>query len=168
MKTKMISLAVLAMMLIGFGCSSSSSDADVEVEAIVSSWLSTGDNVAPGLAAAPFNTARIEAEFRENQTYTVVSIDTDGASVTFTGTYVAGPETTSGIRSVVLSQNEPVAVTATGIYRIQGNEMTYEVIQTTPAIENISAPTVEGGFGSTKFGDFELGPTWVQTFVRVN
>lgn len=168
MKKNMITLAALALMLIGFGCSSSDNDDDNQVEAIVGSWISQGEDVAPGLAGAPFNTARIDAEFNENGTYEVISIDANDAQVTFRGTYELGAETASGIRSIVLSQSEPVAVTSTGIFQVEGNRMTYEVIQTTPAIENFNPPTVAGGFGSTTFGTTPLGPTWTQYFNRNN
>ncbi|MCC5927064.1 MAG: hypothetical protein JJU41_10950 [Bacteroidetes bacterium] len=168
MKKNMITLAALALMLIGFGCSSSSSDDDAQVELIVGSWTSQGEDVAPGLAGAPFNTVRIDAVFNENGTYNVVSIDANDAQVTFTGTYELGPETPSGIRQIILSQSEPVAVTSTGIFQVDGNRMTYEVIQTTPAIENFNPPTVEGGFGSTSFGTVALGPTWIQRYSRNN
>ena len=54
-------------MLIGFGCSSSDNDDDNQVEAIVGSWISQGDDVAPGLAGAPFNTARIDGRIQRKR-----------------------------------------------------------------------------------------------------
>jgi hypothetical protein len=44
--------------------------------------------------------------------------------------------------------------------------MTYEVIQVEPPIQGFTPPTVEGGFGSTKYNGVPLGPTWVQVFVK--
>lgn len=168
MKTKIITLSVLALMLIGFGCKSSSNGGDEDVDPIVGTWVSQGSgNVALGLAAF-FKTAKIDAEFNENGTYNVVSIDSSGSAVTFTGNWQAGEPNTAGIRTIVLTQQTPTSLTSSGIFQIEGTNMTYEVIQTEPALDGVSAPTPTGGFGSTVSGGQQTGILWIQKFARVN
>lgn len=168
MKIKLIAL-LLAFALVAYACdSSSSSDPEEDIDELVGAWVSEGvGNVAPGLAFL-LRTAKIDAEFFENQTYSVVSVDSTGAAVTFEGNWEAGEPNEEGIRSILLNQSVPVAVVSSGIFRVQGNEMTYEVIQTSPALEGVSPPTVEGGFGSTVQGGQQTGPLWIQRFERVN
>ena len=166
MKSKLM-IMVLALGFVAYGCgSSSSNDDDDDLDPIVGVWVSEGNNVAPGLAGAPFNTAKIDAEFEENGTYHVVSTDTQGAEVTFTGSFVAGEPNSAGIRSITLNQSTPVALTSSGIFRVVDNQMEYEVIQTDPPLEGVLAPTVEGGFGSTNIFGNATGPFWIQTYVR--
>ncbi len=166
MKKLIYSLLVVALALTGFACGSSSTGGDKdEVEAIVGNWVSEGaDNVAIGLQMLA-KTARIEATFEKNDTYTVVSTDSAGADVTFTGTFQLGDETDSGIRTITLQQNEPTSVVSEGIFQIEGNTMTYEVIQTEPSI-GAEAPTVEGGFGSTLVNGDVTGVLWIQKFEK--
>jgi hypothetical protein len=168
MKKTLLSMAVLALMLIATGCKSSSTGDDDKVDLLVGKWVSTGTNVAPGLAGPPFNTARIDAEFFANKTYNVVQLDNNNAAVTFRGTWEAGEANPAGIRPVTLTQTEPVAVVAQGIFQIQGTNMTYEVIQVQPALEGVGAPTVQGGFGSTSILGNPTGGFWTQRYVRTN
>lgn len=165
MKKLIYSLLVVALAVTGFACGSSSTgNDDDEVEAIVGDWVSEGaENVAIGLQMVS-KTARINATFEKNDTYTVVSIDSSGAEVTFTGTIELGEETESGIRSITLQQNEPAAATSDGIFQIEGNTMTYEVIQR--GLDGVQAPTVEGGFGSTIANGEPTGVFWVQKFEK--
>lgn len=169
MKIKFL-LILLLTGLIAIGCDSTSSgDDDDDRDPIVGKWLSEGQGqVAPGLAGPPFRTRKIDAEFFENQTYLVVSTDSSNATVTFRGNWVADEPNAQGIRAITLTQSEPSALTSRGIFRITDDEMEYEVIQTDPPIQGITAPNPADGFGSTKFNDFPLGQTWVQRYVRVN
>lgn len=166
MKRLIYSILVLALVVTGFACSSSSSGTDeIEVEAIVGDWVSEGEgNVALGLQIIA-KTARIDATFEEDNSYNVVSTDSTGSEVTFTGTYELGEETASGIRSITLQQNQPTSVVSEGIYQIDGNSMTYEVIQTEPNI-GAEAPTVAGGFGSTVVNGEPQGMFWVQNYTK--
>jgi hypothetical protein len=168
MMIKKYTLAVLigALAFVGYACDSNSSgNDDDEVEAIVGTWVSEGaSNVALGLQIVS-KTARIDADFNSNGTYNVVSTDSAGSEVVFTGTYELGEETTSGIRSITLQQSEPTAVVSAGIFQVEGNNMTYEVIQVEPNI-GAEAPTVGGGFGSTLVGGEAQGDLWVQQYVR--
>lgn len=147
-----------------------------QVDAIVGVWVSEGANVAPGLAMAPFNVAKITATFNANKSYTVVQIDKEGAPLTLSGTYTITESTntdanaTTGtqgakIYTIVANQSSPSAVTATGIYAISGNKMTYEVIQTTPPIAGVNAPTAAGGFGSTTINDTKFA-IYIQKYVK--
>src|SRR5690554_1799217 len=165
MKKLLYSALVLAIAVTGFACSSSSTGNDKDkADAIVGDWVSQGaTNVAPGLQY--FKTARINANFAENNTYNVVSIDSTGAEVTFTGTYVLGDGEASAIRTITLEQAEPSKLTSKGIVQIEGSTMTYEVIQTDPAI-GAEAPTVTGGFGSTIVGGNATGTMWIQKYTK--
>jgi hypothetical protein len=136
----------------------------VDEEPIVGVWFSGGENVAPGLRVEPFNVDSIRADFRANGTYEVLQY-TPAVTFTLTGTWQVGPGAPGTIRSIVVTQTSPVAVVASGIFRVANNTMTYEVIQTEPALAGVGAPTVSGGFGSTTILN---NPTnlYVQTYVR--
>lgn len=165
MKKWMYSLMIVAVAMWGYSCGESSSgNGEDDVEAIVGLWVSQGaTNVAPGLQLVS-KTARIDAEFMENGSYDVVSVDSAGTEVTFLGTYVLGEETASGIRTITLNQTSPTSVTSEGIFQIEGTTMTYEVIQTSPDI-GAAAPTIEGGFGSTMVNG-AVSPFWIQGYVK--
>ncbi|MDP2038930.1 MAG: hypothetical protein Q8L04_16235 [Ignavibacteria bacterium] len=151
-------------------------EAPVVTDPIVGTWVSEGANVAVGLAGAPFNVAKIVATFNANQSYTVVQTDKSGVSATLSGTYT-NPISTStdgsdvygtkgaAIYSIVANQSSPTSVIATGIYAISGTKMTYEVIQTTPAITGVTAPTAAGGFGSTTIAGTKYA-IYVQKYVK--
>lgn len=166
MKRLVYSLLVVAVAMWGYSCGESSTDSGADdVEAIVGDWVSEGaNNVAPGLQALT-KTARINATFAENGTYNVVSIDSTGAEVTFTGTYSLGDGDETDIRTISLSQATPSTVTSAGIFQINGTTMSYEVIQTEPDIGAV-APTVADGFGSTQVGGAATGAFWVQVFEK--
>lgn len=166
MKKWMYSMMIVAVAMWGYSCGDSSTgNDDDDVEAIVGVWLSQGaTNVAPGLQQLT-KTAKIDAVFEANATYNVVATDSTGSAVTYTGTYVLGEETATGIRTITLAQTAPTSVTSEGIFQIDGNTMTYEVIQTSPDI-GASAPTVDGGFGSTLVGGVSYGTYWTQAFEK--
>jgi hypothetical protein len=168
LKKYLYTLLILTVAMWGYSCGDSSTDAgEDDVEAIVGDWLSEGaQNVAPGLQGAPFRTARITATFNENGTYDVVSRDSTGSEVTFQGTYDLGMGEEGDIRTITLNQSAPTSLVSSGIFQIQGDNMTYEVIQTEPALDGITPATVEGGFGSTAFGGTPFGPVWTQRFAR--
>lgn len=161
------SLLFVALLAISFAaCSSNDDNKNNDVDELVGTWISEGaGQVAPGLATT-LKTKRITATFNENKTYTVVSVDSSNAAVTFTGTWEAGNQAPGSIRSIVLNQSTPTAIVSSGIFQVEGNNLTYEVIQTTPAIDGFTAPTVEGGFGSTSYLNTRLGEIWIQRYVR--
>ncbi len=136
------------------------------VDAVVGTWESEGEDVAPGLAAAPFNNVRIEATFNSDNTYSVESEDTEGAVIIFAGTWQATAPNEEGIRGITLEQSEPAALVSSGIFRVDGNRMEYEVIQ--EGLTGVEPPTVEGGFGSTLVGGNPTGEFWIQRYDRID
>ncbi|GIV45725.1 MAG: hypothetical protein KatS3mg036_0543 [Ignavibacterium sp.] len=134
-------------------------------ELLVGTWVSEGDNVAPGLKST-LKTKKIVATFNANNTYTVVATDSFDVSVTYTGTFTTQANSNTSIRNITLNQTTPTSVTSQGIYRVTTKDLTYEVIQTTPAIPGFTPPTAAEGFGSTKYNSIPLGATWIQVFVK--
>lgn len=169
MRRSLLAVVLLAVTLMFSACSSSSSDSPtapvVETDVIVGTWISEGADIAPGLSST-LKTVNIVATFNSNNTYTVIAKDSAGAAVTYSGTYTTAANSGSTIRSIILNQTVPTSVTSTGIYEVGTNGyLTYEVIQTTPAINGFAAPTASGGFGSTSYNGVALGATWTQRFV---
>ena len=174
---KLLLLLIVAGSIVLTSCKSTdSSTTPVVVDPIVGTWISSGTNVAVGLQGAPFNVTKIVATFNADKTYTVVQTDKNNVNTTLTGTYTNPVSTstdastsygTTGatIYSIVANQSSPTAVTATGIYAIIGAFMTYEVIQTTPALTGVSAPTAAGGFGSTTIAGTKYS-IYVQKYVK--
>lgn len=173
---KLLLLSVIVGSLFISSCSSddSSTGAKAADDPIVGTWVSSGTNVPYGLTA--LNVASITATFKADKTYTVVQTDKSNVSTTLTGTYTftastsKDASTTYGtkdatIYNIVANQSSPSAVTATGICAISGTAMTYEVIQTTPAISGVTAPTAAGGFGSTTIGGTKYA-IYVQKYVK--
>jgi len=168
----------LAVALVFTSCKKedSTTSPTTTTDPIVGVWVSDGANVAYGLRLVPFRAKKIVATFNENKSYTVVQTDSDGVNTTFTGTYTntasANNDTASAswtkgakIYNIVANQASPSTVTATGIYAINGTSMSYEVIQTTPALTGVSAPTAAGGFGSTTIGGVKYA-IYVQKYVK--
>lgn len=174
---KLLLLLVVAGSIIFTSCKKDdTTTAPIVVDPIVGTWVSEGTNVAYGLGVAPFNVSKIVATFNANFSYTVVQTDKSNVTTTFTGTYTnpvstsTDASTTTGtqgatIYNIVANQSSPSAVTATGIYAISGTKMTYEVIQTTPALTGVSAPTAAGGFGSTTIAGTKYA-IYVQKYVK--
>ena len=175
---KMLILAAVVLIAGLTGCKKDSSNTvtPTPTDPIVGTWLSTGTNVAYGLRVAPFKVKSITATFNSNMSYTVVQTDSANVQTTLSGTY-ANPVSTSTdtlstdgttgatIYNIVANQTTPSTVTATGIYAIKNSNMTYEVIQTTPALAGVSAPTAAGGFGSTTIAGTKYA-IYVQKYVK--
>lgn len=135
---------------------------------IVGTWFSGGEDVAPGLTLL-FGTDSIFATFNDDGTYFVLehrTVEDQPDTEEYEGTYAVGTEAEGEIRSITLSQTSPYTAIAEGIFQVSGNgnAMTYEVIQTSPAT-GATPPTVEGGFGSTVANDQETD-LFVQQYVR--
>ena len=113
---------------------------------IAGSWLSTGDDVSPLFSKRPFNYVEITANFEVDGSYLVHVLDESGQEADLEGTYVADDSTTPS--SIVLTQATPYAATAEGIYQVDGDTLTYEVVQTQPDY-GFLPPTPETGFGTT-------------------
>lgn len=174
---KLLLLLVIAVTMVFTSCKSDDTTTEpVAVDPIVGSWISEGANVPVGLSAAPFNVSKIVATFNANKSYTVVQTDKSNVTTTFTGTYTntastsTDASTTTGTQSatiynIVANQATPSSVISTGIYAISTTKMTYEIIQTTPAIAGVTAPTAAGGFGSMTYGGVKLA-IYVQKYVK--
>lgn len=161
--------AILAALVLGvFGLaacgSEDSTSPEEQVDEIVGTWVSKGADLAPGFA--PFNIDSIYATFRDDQTYTVDQyLNGSDQAVPLTGSYVPGDQPEGQIRSIVLTQVSPSALTAQGIFQVTGSTMRYEVIQVQPDI-GATAPTVDGGFGSTVVGGTTTS-VWIQNYDLV-
>jgi len=133
---------------------------------IYGTWVSEGTNIAP-LLYTLFGTAKIEATFNSNGSYTVVQTDTSGASLTLSGTFTMTKSSVGNIFELTADQSSPAALTSSGIFEVYSDSspftMKYEVVQTTPDI-GATPPTPAAGFGSTNGG--ALGTINIQTYVR--
>lgn len=165
MTRKYMAAALVALVMAGCGGDDDGSGPPAQDE-IVGTWVSAGNNVAPGLRAAPFNVDSIRATFNANNSYTVQQYSGGQSQpITLTGSFQAGTGAAGAIRSIIANQTEG-SITSTGIFQVTGNTMRYEIIQTTPALAGVNAPTVSGGFGSTTIGGQPTGQVWIQTYVR--
>ncbi|MFO7446695.1 MAG: hypothetical protein R6W90_10020 [Ignavibacteriaceae bacterium] len=167
---------LISMSLVLVSCKDDDSDPvqPEEKAAIVGTWVSDGNNVAYGLRAT-LKVAKIVATFNENSSYSFVQTDSSGVSTTYNGTYTFIETTytdtltgsfTNGAKvyNMVASQTTP-AITASGIAAVSGNNMSYEVIQTSPALTGVNAPTAAGGFGSTTVGGVSYA-IYIQKYVK--
>ncbi|MCA9558737.1 MAG: hypothetical protein KC583_09245, partial [Myxococcales bacterium] len=129
---------------------------------IVGRWLSEGADLAPLLADPPASIRRIEATFGGDGRFRVVLTNDDLQSFELSGTYTTDPARDPA--TITLSQAQPEAVRSTGIYRVDGDVLTYEVAQTDPPLAGVTPPDAAAGFGSTNNG--ALGEANVQTYRR--
>ncbi|MCB0654290.1 MAG: hypothetical protein KDC85_23625 [Saprospiraceae bacterium] len=128
-------------------------------------WQSSGANIALLLAGAPFNVDSIYVEF-DLITYRVEQFS-GGVMTVLEGNYTQSKSGFGNIWDIILNQSTPSSLTATGIYEISvdGNLMTYEVLQTEPDL-GYTPPTAAAGFGSTNGGTFS---TWnVQKYEKID
>jgi hypothetical protein len=161
---KLLCFAFTLFAVVGCGRATSTSGPDQMQSALVGSWLSDGADVAPLLAAAPFNYTRITADFAKDETYVVTGTDKSGKTTTFTGTYSETPSATPGLVSITVQQVQPATTLAEGIYRVDGALLTYEVVQTQPT-NGLQPPTADAGFGSTVYNG-KMITTLIQKFQR--
>jgi hypothetical protein len=175
-KLLLLSFFVLAFVFTSCKKDSTTTPPTVTTDPIVTTWVSQGTNIPYGLRVAPFKVVKIVATFNANNSYTVVQTDSSNVQTTLTGTYTAtasaykdtaSASLTNGatIYNIVANQSSPSSVTSTGIYAISGTNMTYEIIQTAPAIAGVSAPTAAGGFGSTTIAGTKYA-IYVQKYVK--
>ncbi len=122
--------------------------------AIVGRWRSEGDDLSPLFAGAPFSYVQVDVQFEADARYTATSTDGGGTTVVLSGTYTADRQSTPGV--VVLSQSEPYEASATGLWQVEGDLLTYEVVQTLPDY-GFAPPTPEAGFGSTSGPGMDAG-----------
>ncbi len=164
-----LSVLMLALILMVSGCNKEENPitppTPTPADPLVGVWVSEGSDVAPGLAAVS-KTKKIVAAFNTNKTYKVVATDSTGAEVTFEGTWSYTDNTGTTIKTIVLNQTVPTSLTSGGIFQVGTNGyMTYEVLQTSPAIPGFTVANAAEGFGSTKYNGLALGATWIQKYV---
>ena len=161
-------LSLAGMWLAGCGNAVTLSDAGVMTNPIIGTWVSKGGDVAPLLAAAPFNDVSITATFNSDGTYSVDSIDTSNKTITFAGTYTTMATATAGITSIKCTQTAPSSAVAEGIYQVDATQtpprMQYEVVQTQPT-NGLQPPTAQQGFGSTIYNGKPIA-TLIQKYTR--
>ncbi len=131
-----------------------------EDQIITGTWLSEGDDISDLLAAGGF--VKITATFKGDGTYTTDATDSRGTTYNLAGTYTVDTTTLPG--TLVANQTTPTAVTAEGIWQVNGDTLLYEVAQTSPD-KGFTPPTPQGGFGSTTGPNVEPGIN-VQTYKR--
>ena len=120
-------------------------------------------DVSATLAGAGFSS--ITAIFGSSS-YQVTASQTDGTPYEFTGSYIVSEPNTAGIYAITLQQSTPSTATSEGILQVfvaSPDSMWYEVIQTDPGL-GVTAPTQEGGFGSSAGGLY--GNVFVQKYHR--
>ena len=125
----------------------------------VGSWVSEGADLSELFAAEPFSYERVEAQFGANGDYAVTSTAGDGAVYVLTGSWVA-EEGEPG--AVSLMQVTPYEAEAEGIWQVEGEVLSWEIVQTVPDYGFVPA-TRESGFGSTAGPGLEAGAN-VQTY----
>ena len=126
-------------------------------DTLAGDWLSEGDDVSAVLVTY-YDITKVEVTFVDDGTYSTHMLDGSGLSYDAVGTWTA---TGVDIQEIALEQTAPDVASYVGIFRVQDDVLTYEVVQS--GIAGITAPTVEAGFGST--GGVPEGDN-VQTYRR--
>ena len=129
-------------------------------------WTSRKLDIAPALRKAPYRYIKIVADFKYDQTYNIVTLDSSFIETTFTGTFqTIDSNATSGIKQITLNQTTPTSAILKGIYKVD-SLLILEIIQVQPPIQGLSPPTIYGGFGSTTLNGVPLGAEWIQRYQR--
>ena len=163
-----LAAAAAGMILSGCGTAVEAGGTGTQQQPIVGTWLSTGADVAPLLAGAPFNNTKITASFKNDGTYSVVSFDTSNKEIDYAGTYQIMASTVANIVQIRCSQVMPSTAQAEGMYQIDTTQMParmqYEVVQTQPT-NGLQPPTPDKGFGSTIYNGTQIS-TLIQKYSR--
>lgn len=130
-------------------------------------WISSGEDVAPLLSEPPARLSQLTAEFKANGELVVQVVNQNGENFSLVGSYLIPEFTVEGmIYSIEVNQSLPDPSTTQGIWRVEDEVLTYEVVQVDPPLPGSnSPPTVSSGFGSTNRGD--LGSANIQIYRRV-
>jgi hypothetical protein len=163
-----LAAAIAGMLLAGCGNAVEVNGTGTQQQPVIGTWLSQGADIAPLLAAAPFNNVKITATFKDDGTYTVVGIDSSNKEIDYAGTYQIMPSNVNNIVEIRLSQVMPSTAQAEGMYQVDTsqmpNRMQYEVVQTQPT-NGLTPPTPDKGFGSTVYNGMQIS-TLIQKFSR--
>lgn len=112
-------------------------------------WLSAGADLSPLFQNESFDYSRVDATFKSDGSYVVEVLTNGGDIYELIGTYTANSSSDPG--TIELVQDSPYEATAKGIYAVDGDTLTYEVVQTNPA-SGCTPPTPTSGFGATDCG----------------
>lgn len=132
---------------------------------LIGEWLSTGADLSPLFQSFGFDS--VYFNFKPDGTYSFRSRTTGGIQNLLSGDYEQNKSGTGDIRLIRLLQKTPVNSVIEGIFApANGNpvSMTFETVQTQPAITGLTAPTPEAGFGSSGL----IGSDNTQVFVRLD
>jgi hypothetical protein len=151
---------LLAVLALGVATCDSGTDVQADPGAVVGTWISAGD------ALAPYYRIQLERDsiittFTEDGVWTSTQYI---ASYAFgdTGVYEIDEGDGPIFGFTVLAEPPATDTLGRGIFRVVGDTMQLEMVgpgQLTP-------PTVAGGFGSTERDGVEGGPYWVQVYLR--
>ncbi len=133
---------------------------------LVGEWVSEGADVAPLLREAPLSLSRLQANFKSDQSFLVTITNQQGESFNLSGQYsVILNQTITGPHEIELRQAQPEASFSQGIWTVENDILTYEVVQVEPPLPgNNTPPNAMSGFGSSNQG--ELGSDNVQVYRR--
>ena len=131
--------------------------------ALVGDWRSEGADLSPLFSGEPFHYEVVEVELSGGGAYVVTSVDRDGAEYVLSGTFTASEATDPA--TVSLRQTEPYEAEAEGIWQVQGEVLTWEVVQTVPDY-GFAPPSPQEGFGSTSGPGLQPGSN-VQVYRRI-
>lgn len=139
----------------------------LEDPAIIGIWRSEGSDVASLLREPPLSLSSLEARFDKNERFVVNITNTNGESFSLNGQFSVPMGASLGqTHPITLVQELPESSTSEGIWRVEGDLLTYEVVQTNPPLPgDNSPPSTTQGFGSTNRG--ELGSDNIQLYRRV-
>jgi hypothetical protein len=116
----------------------------------VGRWVSEGEDVAPLFTSAQPAVTKVTARFEASGDYTATVLNSDGDTFTFTGTFAVDDATDPA--SIALSQQAPYAASLEGIIAVDGDVLTYDVVDL-----SLGIPATPGrGFGSSSAGDANI------------
>ena len=129
-------------------------------------WVSAETDIAPILQDSLTN---IRLVLASDSSYVLSQTDFKGSEHTFSGIYSIGNNDNVSTYEITFLQNSPSTATYTGIFElnrmINPAEIVIEMVQTAPT-NTYAIPTLNGGFGSTEYGD--LGVDNIQKFREDN
>lgn len=164
MRIGVLTIGALALFAVGCGAAEDDRGGTSTKNPLVGTWLSSGADMAKGFNGPPLNFVEITVVFNDNGTYDIDATNTEGGVTEMSGTWSSMASSQPGIFTVVQNQTAPNVVTSEGIYQIDGDRMTFEIIQTQPSV-GATPPTPEDGFGSTQLQGKKTD-VWVQKYAR--
>lgn len=115
-------------------------------DGLVGDWRSEGEDLCPLFRNAFFDYKLVDSTFNADGTYSGYVETNDGQTQDLQGTYTIDEGTSPA--TISLSQTFPEAIESQGIWEINGDTLTYEIVTVNPD-QGCTPPTPSGGFGST-------------------